>query len=80
MKTLHVLAITETAALFLARALKAPDAITFTVIGMMVVTFGYIFENVLKEKTSKGSRLRRRLIVLALFALVVVAYWLLGLV
>ena len=80
MKTLHALAIAETAALFVSRILHAPDAVLYTIIGMMIATFGYILENVLREKTGEGSKLRRRAIVVALFAAVVIGYWLLGLI
>lgn len=80
MKTLHALAIAETATLFVSRYLHAPDSVLYTIIGMMIATFGYILENVLREKTGEGSKPRRRAIVIALFAAVIVFYWLLGLI
>lgn len=80
MKTLHKLAIAETAALLVSRIAHLPDSVIYTIIGMMVATFGYLFENVLTEKTGGTSKPRRMSIVAAIFAAVVIVYWLAGLI
>lgn len=75
MKTLYVLAVAEIAALILSKFMQLHDAITYTIVGMMIVTFGYLFENLLAGK--KNFPHRRKIIVLAIFALVLLLYWLL---
>lgn len=75
MKTLYVLAIAETAALAASKIAHLHDAITYTIVGMMIVTFGYLFENKLAEKGNFPHR--RKVIVAAIFALVLLVYWML---
>lgn len=75
MKTLYILAVAEIAALVISRLAQLHDAITYTVVGMMIVTFGYLFENLLADK--KNFLHRRKIIVVAIFAIVLLVYWLL---
>ncbi len=75
MKTLYLLAIAETAALALSKLLQLHDSIIYTIVGMMIVTFGYLFENLLAEKGNFPHR--RKAIVIAIFAVVLLVYWLL---
>lgn len=79
MKTLHVLAIAEVAALAVSKFMQLhdaiSDAISYTIVGMMIVTFGYLFENFLAGK--KDFPHRRKVIVVAIFAIVLLVYWLL---
>lgn len=75
MKTLYLLAIAETAALAASKLAQLHDSIVYTIVGMMIVTFGYLFENLLAEKGSFPNR--RKVIVLAILAVVLFAYWLL---
>lgn len=75
MKTLHVLAVAEIAALAVSKFMQLHDAISYTVVGMMIVTFGYLFENLLAGR--KDFPHRRKVIVAAIFAIVLLVYWLL---
>jgi hypothetical protein len=69
-----MLAILESASLVLSKLAHLHDSVVYTIVGMMIVTFGYIFENMLPEKESFPYR--RLIIVLAIFAIVVMTYWL----
>ncbi len=74
MATLYVLAVIETIGLLLAKFLGFNnEAIIYTIVGMMIVTFGYIIENLLADK--KTFPHRRKIIVLAIFGLVLLVYW-----
>ncbi len=75
MKTLYVLAAAEVIALAVSKIAHIHDAITYTIVGMMIVTFGYLFENLLAGK--KNFPHRRKIIVVAIFAIVLFVYWLL---
>jgi intracellular septation protein A len=75
MKTLYVLAVAEAVALALSKFMQLHDAITYTIVGMMIVTFGYLFENLLADKKSFPHR--RKIIVASIFAVVLLVYWLL---
>ncbi len=75
MKTLYILAVAEIAALILSKFMQLHDAIIYTVVGMMIVTFGYLFENLLADR--KNFPHRRKIIVIAIFAVVLFVYWLL---
>lgn len=75
MKTLYVLAASEVIALILSKFMQLHDAIIYTIVGMMIVTFGYLFENLLADK--KNFPHRRKVIVIAIFAVVLLVYWLL---
>jgi len=73
MKTLYALAAAETAALVISKAAHLHDAIAYTLVGMMIVTFGYLFENLLADK--KNFPHRRKAIVVAILAVVLLVYW-----
>lgn len=73
MKTLYVLAALEVAALAVSKAAHLHDVIAYTLVGMMIVTFGYLFENLLAEKGNFPHR--RKVIVLAILAVVLLVYW-----
>ncbi len=75
MKTLYVLAIAEVIALAVSKLAQLHDSIVYTTVGMMIVTFGYLFENLLAEKGNFPHR--RKIIVIAIFAVVLLVYWLL---
>jgi len=75
MKTLYILAVAEIAALIVSKLMQLHDAVSYTVVGMMIVTFGYLFENLLAGK--KNFPHRRKIIVVSIFAIVLLAYWLL---
>lgn len=75
MKTLYALAAAEIVALAASKLAQLHDSIVYTIVGMMIVTFGYLFENLLAEKGSFPNR--RKVIVLAILAVVLFAYWLL---
>ncbi|MFZ3077865.1 MAG: hypothetical protein WA139_05385 [Candidatus Aenigmatarchaeota archaeon] len=74
MKTLYILAAAEIAALAASKIAHLHDAISYTIVGMMIVTFGYLFENLLADK--KNFPHRRKAIVVAIFAVVLLVYWL----
>ena len=74
MASLYVLGIIEIIALVLIKLLGIHDSVFFTIIGMMIVTFGYIFENLLMNK--KSFRHRRKIIVFGIFGLTMLVYWL----
>ncbi len=78
MKTLEVLAIAEVIALAVSKLLRFDASIVYTIVGMMIVTFGYILENALAEKGKFPHR--RKLIVVILFLVVVFVYWMLNIV
>ncbi len=65
----------EIIALAASRFARLHDTITYTIVGMMVVTFGYFFENLLADK--KNFPHMRKIIVVAIFAVVLLVYWLL---
>lgn len=75
MKTLYVLAAVEVVALVISKLAQLHDSIIYTIVGMMIVTFGYLFENLLAEKGNFPHR--RKMIVAAIFAVVLLVYWLL---
>lgn len=75
MKTLYVLAAAEIVALAASKVAHLHDAVSYTIVGMMIVTFGYLFENILAGK--KNFPHRRKAIVAAIFAVVLLVYWLL---
>jgi len=75
MKTLYVLAAAEVIAFAVSKIAHLHDAISYTIVGMMIVTFGYLFENLFAGK--KNFPHRRKIIVASIFAVVLIVYWLL---
>lgn len=78
------LAIGEAALLVALRALGVPDTITFTLFGMIVITLAYWIDSLLKTNGlplvgRHESRYQKPALVVLMFAMTLMAYWLMNL-
>ncbi len=59
------------------RWLGVPDAVTFTLIGIIATSLGFWLNAYLKQRKNINIRHQLKIIILGFFALVVAGYWML---